>query len=85
MEALKNELKLGIIERLDFDDMSPEDIESDAPLFDEGLGLDSIDALELVVMLQDSYGIEIKEISEGKKIFASVSTLAQYVEEHRRK
>lgn len=85
MEALKHILKEGIIKWLDFDDLTPEEIESDAPLFGEGLGLDSIDALELVVMLQENYGIEITDISEGKKIFASVSVLAQYVDEHRQK
>ena len=85
MDALEAQLKEGIIERLGFDDITPEEIETDAPLFGEGLGLDSIDALELVVLLQENYGIKIDDIEEGKQIFASIAVLAKYVNENRQK
>ena len=85
MEALELELKKSIIEQLGFEDIEAETIESDAPLFGEGLGLDSIDALELVVLLQEQYGIKISDIEEGKKIFESISTLARYIDKHRQK
>ncbi len=85
MEELIQELKEHIIKVLNLEDMTPADIEDDAPLFGEGLGLDSIDALELIVMMEKEYGIKLKSPAEGKEIFKSVHVMAQYVNEHRTK
>lgn len=83
MEELKNELKKYIIEELNLEEISPEDIENNAPLFVEGLGLDSIDALELVVILEEYYGVIIKDETLGKKVLFSIDTMAEYIEEVR--
>ncbi len=85
MEELEKQLKQQIIETLNLEDMSPEDIEGDAPLFGDGLGLDSIDALELIVLLEKHYGIKLSDPSEGKAIFKSIHTMADYVAAHRTK
>lgn len=86
MEELVHELKEKIIETLNLEEMSADDIDADAPLFGEnGLGLDSIDALELIVLLEKQYGIKLNDPSQGKEIFKSVSTIAQYVARHRTK
>lgn len=86
MEELVHELKEKIIETLYLEEMSADDIDADAPLFGEnGLGLDSIDALELIVLLEKQYGIKLDDPSQGKEIFKSVSTIAQYVARHRTK
>jgi acyl carrier protein len=74
------ELKTKIIESLRLQEVTPEQIEDDAPLFGTGLGLDSIDALELVVMLEKHYGIVIKDIEEGRPAFRSVRTLAEFID-----
>ncbi len=79
----KELLKQQIIEALNLQDMLPQDIEDDAPLFGEGLGLDSIDALELLMLLDKNYGIKIEDPKMSKSIFASVNTMADYIEEHR--
>jgi acyl carrier protein len=80
MENLIEELKQKIIEQLNLEDMEPADIEDEAPLFgDEGLGLDSIDALELIVLMEKDYGIKIQDSSKGKEIFYSVKTMAEYI------
>lgn len=73
------ELKAKIIESLNLQEVTPEQIDDDAPLFGTGLGLDSIDALELVVMLEKHYGIVIKDIEEGRPAFRSVRTLADFI------
>lgn len=83
MEALKTELKEKIITSLNLEDISVEDINDDDMLFGEGLGLDSIDALELIVMLDKDYGIKLTDPKEGKKIFESIETMAKYIEENR--
>lgn len=85
MEALIAKLKQEIIEALNLEDLTPADIEDDAPLFGEGLGLDSIDALELIVLMERNYGIRLKEASEGKAIFKSVRVMAEYIAAHRTK
>ena len=85
MEELIIELKKQIIEVLNLEDVQPEDIENDAPLFGEGLGLDSIDALELIVMMEKVYGIKIKDPAAGKEIFKSISTMADFVSKNRTK
>lgn len=83
MEELVNELKKYLIEALNLEEMTPDDIDGDAPLFGEGLGLDSIDALELIVILDKHYGIKLSSPAEGKDIFRSIRTIAAYVAEHR--
>ena len=65
--------------------MKPEDIGDDSELFGGGLGLDSIDALELIVLLEKNYGIKLKDPAQGKEIFKSVRTMAEYVRAHRTK
>ena len=82
MEDMVLELKKKMIEVLNLEDMRPDDIDDDAPLFGEGLGLDSIDALELIVMMERSYGIKIKDPAEGKEIFKSINTMADYIRKH---
>jgi acyl carrier protein len=73
------QLKKLIIERLKLEEVSPEDIGTDDPLFGEGLGLDSIDALELVLGLEKEYGVIIPDAEVGQRVFQSVRTIAQYV------
>ena len=85
MEELILELKKQIIEVLNLEDVQPEDIDNDAPLFGEGLGLDSIDALELIVMMEKNYGINIKDPSAGKDIFKSINSIAEFVSKNRTK
>jgi acyl carrier protein len=84
MEDLIDKLKHEVIQQLNLEDISPEDIDPDAPLFGEGLGLDSIDALELIVLLEKNYGIKIEDPKDGKKIFFSIRTMAQYITEHKK-
>ncbi|MCG8632912.1 MAG: phosphopantetheine-binding protein [Desulfobacterales bacterium] len=78
---LKQKLKEMIIEELQIEDLAPEEIEDDAPLFGDGLGLDSLDAVELVVQLQVYFGVEIKNIEEGRPALQSIDTLADFVRE----
>ena len=85
MEELVLELKRQIIEVLNLEEMTPEDIDTDSPLFGEGLGLDSIDALELIVLLEKKYGIRLANPAEGKAIFKSVGTIADFVSKNRKK
>lgn len=79
MEELMANLKLQIIEALNLKHLKPEDIGDDQPLFIDGLGLDSIDALELIVLLQQQYQIKIANPQEGPKIFKSVRTIAEFI------
>lgn len=83
MEALLNKLKSEIIEVLNLEGMTPDDIDSDAPLFGDGLGLDSIDALELIVLLEKNYGIKLDDPGKGKTIFKSVRTLAEFIHQNK--
>ncbi|MBK5212158.1 MAG: acyl carrier protein [Flavobacteriaceae bacterium] len=85
MSELKEELKAKIINQLNLEDVSVADIADDDALFGDGLGLDSIDALELIVMLDKDYGIRLSDPKEGKKIFESVQVMADYIGEHRTK
>lgn len=82
IEELIEELKVKVVEALNLEDIAPEDIDPDQSLFDEGLGLDSIDALEIVVMLEKDYGIAIKETEVTKQAFASIRSLATFVSEN---
>jgi acyl carrier protein len=79
MNELKENLKRQIIDQLNLKEVKPEDIGDDTPLFVEGLGLDSIDALELIVLLQQHYGIKLTRAEDGPKIFRSVNTIAEYI------
>jgi len=83
MSELKLELKEKIIEQLNLEDLSVEEIANSEPLFGEGLGLDSIDALELIVMLDKDYGIKLADPKEGRKIFESIDTMAAYISANR--
>ncbi len=85
MEELTQKLKAQIIEALNLEEINPEDINNDDPLFGDGLGLDSIDALELIVLLEKEYGIKLKDASEGKQIFQNISVMAKYISENRTK
>ncbi len=80
MALTTTDLKSNIIAALNLQDITPAQIDDDAPLFGAGLGLDSIDALELVVMLEKNYRIVIKDIEEGRPAFQSVRTLAAFIE-----
>lgn len=85
MEDLILTLKQQIIDALNLEGETPEDIDDDAPLFGDGLGLDSIDALEIIVILDKYYGIKLANASEGKAIFKSIGSIAEYIEKHRTK
>ena len=85
MDALILELKKKIIEVLNLEEVTPEDIQDDEPLFGTGLGLDSIDALELIVLLDTNYGIRLDDPQKGKEILHSVKTMAEYITAHRTK
>ncbi len=85
MEQLIEEIKEAIIKALNLEDMTTADIDADAPLFGEGLGLDSIDALELMVLMEKNYGIRMANAAEGKQVFKDVRTMAEYVQKHRTK
>ena len=85
METLKQELKENIVEQLNLEDIAVEDINDDDILFGDGLGLDSIDALELIVMLDKNYGIKLTDPKEGRAIFESIEVMAKYISEHRTK
>lgn len=82
MDKLISDLKTQIIAQLNLQDVKPEDIADDQPLFVEGLGLDSIDALELIVLLQQQYKIKLSNAEEGPKVFRSVRTMAEYITSH---
>ena len=83
MQDLKQELKIQIIKELNLQDIKPEDIKDDAPLFGDGLGLDSIDALELVVLLEKYHGVKILDETTGKKVLASINAMAEYIQDEK--
>ncbi len=85
MENLKLELKQKIIENLNLEDLNIDDIDENDTLFGDGLGLDSIDALELIVMLDKDYGIKISDPKKGKAIFESIKIMAQYIMDNKTK
>lgn len=85
MEELIKELKEEIIKVLNLEEMSPEGIDDNEALFGEGLGLDSIDALELIVLLEKKYGIKLENPAAGKEIFKSIASIADYVGKNRKK
>ena len=83
MEQLMETLKKQVIEQLSLHHLKPEDIGDDEPLFVEGLGLDSIDALELIVLLQQQYHIKLSNAEDGPKVFKSIRTIAEYIQQHK--
>ena len=83
--ALKQQLKQQIITFLNLTDMTADQIDDQAPLFGEGLGLDSIDSLELIVLLNREYGIVIKDPKEGRKVLVNIDTMVDYIEKNRTK
>ena len=85
MEELIYTLKKQIIEALNLEEVTPEDMKDNIPLFGGGFGLDSIDVLELIVLLEKNYGIELQSPAEAKEIFTSVRTMAEYVMQNRKK
>lgn len=85
MDQLIEDLKKKLITALKLSDIKPEEIDPDAPLIGEGLGLDSIDTLEILVILEKDYGVTVPDVNAGRKIFSSLRSLAQYVMEHKTK
>jgi acyl carrier protein len=85
MDILILKLKEEIIEVLNLEDVKSDDIDENAPLFGEGLGLDSIDALELIVLMEKNYGIKLKDPSQGREIFKSIQVMADYIAANRTK
>ena len=83
MDELIEQLKVQIIKQLNLEDMEPDDIDPDEALFGEGIGLDSIDALELIVLLEKEYGIKIENPKDGQKVFFSIRTLAEFISERK--
>ena len=84
-ETLKLKLKQQIIEFLNLTPLTPEEIKDDEPLFGDGLGLDSIDSLELIVLLKKEYGISIQDPKEGRKALVDINTMVDYIIEHTKK
>jgi acyl carrier protein len=83
MDNLMQRLKEQVIERLNLKDLKPENIGDDDPLFVEGIGLDSIDALELIVLLQQEYNIKLSNAEDGPRVFHSIRTMAEYITANR--
>jgi acyl carrier protein len=82
MEDLILKLKRELIEVLNLEDLTPDELETEDPLFGEGLGLDSIDALEIMVLLEKNYGIKIEDPKQGREVFYSIKTIAAHIMEH---
>lgn len=85
MDELILTLKQELIEVLNLEEVQPDDIDNNAPLFGDGLGLDSIDALELIVLMEKNYGIKLQDANQGKEIFKSINTMAEYISKNRKK
>ncbi|MBI5539199.1 MAG: acyl carrier protein [Bacteroidia bacterium] len=84
-EELKLQLKNHIIKYLNLLEMTPDDIKDDQPLFGDGLGLDSIDSIELIVLLEREYGIKIQDPKDGRKVLTDINSMLDYIQEHRTK
>lgn len=83
MTQLIEDLKVDIIDNLGLTDITPEEITADEPLIGEGLGLDSIDTLELIVLMEKKYGVKVPDIKVGREIFSSLTNMAKYIEDNR--
>ncbi|VAX38164.1 Acyl carrier protein (ACP1) [hydrothermal vent metagenome] len=79
LEEVRSQLKELLVDHLSLEDIDPKSIKDDEPLFGDGLGLDSLDAVEIVVLLQRNFGLEVSDMEKGREIFYSIDTLAQYV------
>ncbi len=84
LAEIRKFLKKLLVENLSLEDILPEDINDDEILFGDGLGLDSLDAVEIVVLLQRNFGLEVKDMKQGREIFYSVDTLARYIYENKK-
>ncbi|MDP3297521.1 MAG: phosphopantetheine-binding protein [Thermodesulfovibrionia bacterium] len=84
LAQIRKDLKEMLVRDLSLEDIKPEDIKDNEILFGNGLGLDSLDAVEIVVLLQRNYGLEVKDMEKGKEIFYSIDTLARYIQENRK-
>ncbi len=85
LAKIRKDLKEMIVRDLSLEDVTPADIKDDEVLFGEGLGLDSLDAVEIVVLLQRNFGLEVKNMDQGKEIFRTIDTLANFVYENKKK
>jgi acyl carrier protein len=85
LKEIRKKLKEQLVSHLSLEDVDPAKIKDEEILFGEGLGLDSLDAVEIVVLLQRNFGIEVKDMSEGRKIFYSIDTLANYIYDNQKK
>ena len=81
LSEIKEKLKVLLVEQLSLEDVTPEEIKDDMELFGEGLGLDSLDAVEIVVLLQRNFNLEVKDMEKSREVFRSVNTLADYIYE----
>jgi len=84
MDDLKQRVKEMIIQRLKLEGMTPDQIDDQAPLFGEGLGLDSIDALELVLGIEQTFGVKIEDEAAGLQAFKSAAALTDFIREHQK-